>query len=74
MMTAAIRPKRLGFFDGLIDGMLGRHFWDPERAAMVKTVRYVLGELWAASTQPLALIAAMSDWNRAKQADEDRDD
>ena len=67
MVSAAGQP--LGFFDGLIDGMLARRFWDPERASREKTVDYILGELWATATQPLAALAALLDWEALRQRD-----
>lgn len=67
-----MRPKEMreppGFLDGLIDGMLGRRFWDPGVAAATKSCGYILGELWAVSTQPLALLAAMLDYEQLKEA------
>jgi hypothetical protein len=60
--------RRPGFLAGLIDGMLGRRFWDPDVAAERKTGGYILGELWAVSTQPLALLAAMLDYEELRRA------
>lgn len=60
--------ERPGFFAGLVDGMLGRRFWDPEVAAATKSCGYILGELWAVSTQPLALLAAMLDYEALSRA------
>jgi len=65
--TRETRPGR-GFFEGLIDGILGRRFWDPEVAAATKSCGYILGELWAVSTQPLALLAAMLDYEKLSKA------
>jgi hypothetical protein len=53
-----------GFFAGLIDGMLARRFWDPELARRRKSLAYVLGEVWAFGTQPLALLAAVLDYEK----------
>jgi hypothetical protein len=52
--------------DGLIDGMFARRFWDPDRARLEKSESYILGELWAAATQPLAALAALLDWERLR--------
>ena len=69
MVAAARRP--LGFLDGLIDGMLARRFWDRERASREKTIDYILGELWAAATQPLAVLAALLDWEALRERGRD---
>lgn len=66
MQSSLPGDRSLGFFDGLIDGLFARRFWDPERAAVVKSPEYVLGELWAVSTQPLALLAAILDYERMR--------
>lgn len=54
--------KPPGFLEGMIDGMFARRFWNPAVAAAPKSLGYILGELWAMSTQPLALLAAVLDW------------
>ena len=62
MSSKALVGRPLGFIDGLIDGMFARRFWDSELAGTPKTEAYVLGELWAVATQPLAALAALLDW------------
>lgn len=69
MPQKALVDRRLGFIDGLIDGMFARRFWDSERAGMRKTEAYVLGELWAVATQPLAALAALLDWETVRDGE-----
>jgi len=68
--SKALTGRRLGFMDGLIDGMLARRFWDRDLAGKRKTEAYVLGELWAVSTQPLAALAALLDWETLRETRE----
>jgi len=53
---------RDGFMQGLLDGMLARRLWDPSVARARKTGSYLIGTLFAASAQPLALLTAVLDW------------
>jgi hypothetical protein len=68
MRTSETDGRPPGFLDGMIDGLFARRFWDPAVAAAPKSLGYILGELWAMSTQPLALLAAVLDYEDLSRA------
>ena len=55
-----------GFFDGLIDGVIGKRFWDRATREAYKTTSYISGEFAAGSVNPLAFYAEVVDLTERK--------
>lgn len=62
MLNRTTAAPRTSFVTGLIDGLLARHAWDAAVRHAPKAPAYILGEIWAFSVQPLALLFAVLDF------------
>jgi hypothetical protein len=58
--------QKTSMSDGMIDGLLAKRLWDDETANASKSGNYVLGEMIAGATQPLAYYCAFRDWTEKK--------
>ena len=54
------------FCDGLIDGVIGKRFWDRVTREAYKTTTYILGEFVAGAVNPLSFYAGMVDVTERK--------
>lgn len=60
--------EKTSFLDGLLDGFIVKRLWDDKTAKARKSESYVLGELIAGATNPLAYYCTFVDWTENKDS------